>query len=655
MWRATAVAFVLASTFVIGAPPAHAADPAPGGLAATPPMGWNSWNRFACDIDEALIRETADAMVSTGMKAAGYEYVNIDDCWMAPTRDAAGRLQADPVRFPSGIKALADYVHGLGLKLGIYSSAGTLTCQGLPASLDHEEIDAQTFADWEIDYLKYDNCHNQGRPGRERYKAMGDALAKTGRPIVYSLCEWGSEQPWLWGDSVGADLWRTTGDISDNWPSVMSLLDQQVGIEQYGKPHGWNDPDMLEVGNGGLTPDEARAHMSLWALLNAPLLAGNDLRSVSPADLAILTDPDVIAVNQDWGGRQGAKVRDDGAVEVWAKPMSTGGAAVVLLNRDARARTVSASASTLGPGLAGRRFVVRDVWADTSVESSGVVRASVPAHGAAMFVVRPYRGPVLPPMVTLALDAVGYAKTGASVPATVTLFNDGTSSATSASVSVVPPAGWSSSPVGAARIAAVPPGSSASRSWTLRPGPGVGPGAFRLAAKGSWTGRGAVAGAEAVSTLTVVDPLPAGESYVSDVDWVFASNGWGPPERDRSNGEQGPTDGNPLTIAGQVFAKGIGVHAVSSVGIFTASDCSRFSAMVGVDDEEAPEERGSVAFEVWGDGVLLASTPTLLVKQPAVPLSVDVSGVELLELRATDGGDGVTSDHGDWADARISC
>ncbi|MBM7789532.1 NPCBM/NEW2 domain-containing protein [Tenggerimyces flavus] len=651
MWRATAVALALTAGFLIGGPPASAAQ-APGELAQTPPMGWNSWNKFACDIDEELIRETADAMVSTGMKAAGYEYVNIDDCWMAPTRTADGRLQADPVRFPSGIKALADYVHARGLKLGIYSSAGLHTCQGLPASLGNEEIDAQSFADWEVDYLKYDNCGHPGLPGIPRYKAMADALAKTGRPIVYSVCEWGSEQPWLWADGIGADLWRTTGDISDNWSSVMSLLDQQVGIEQYARQSGWNDPDMLEVGNGGLTPDESRAHMSLWALLNAPLLAGNDLRSVSAADLAILTDPEVIAVNQDWGGRQGSKLRDDGATEVWAKPMSSGGVAVVLLNRDSSARTISASAASLG--LAGRRFVVRDLWADTSRESSGVVRASVPSHGAAMFVVAPYRGPVLAPLVTLGLDVAAYAKTGANVPATLTLFNDGTSAATSASVSITPPSGWTSSPAGPARIAAVPPRGSAARTFTLTPGVAA-PGEFDLAVRGSWTGRGTVAQAEVESKLVVVDPLPEGDSYLSDVPWAFAQNGWGPAERDRSNGEQGEGDGNPLTIAGQTWAKGIGVHAVASLGFFTGGDCSRFAAMVGVDDEEAPENRGSVAFEVWGDGVLLAKTPTLLVNQPAVPLSADLTGVDLLELRATDGGDGVTSDHGDWADAKVSC
>src|SRR5919202_5252185 len=206
-------------------------------LARTPPMGWNSWNKFGCNVNEQLIRETADAMAASGMRDAGYTYVNIDDCWEAPTRDANGDLAVDSARFPSGMRALADYVHAKGLKLGIYSSAGTGTCQKRPASLDHEAADARKFAEWGIDYLKYDNCNNENRPAIERYKAMGDALKATGRPIVYSLCEWGQNKPWEWGRSVGGHLWRTTGDISDRWTSVMKLLDQQVGLERYSGPN----------------------------------------------------------------------------------------------------------------------------------------------------------------------------------------------------------------------------------------------------------------------------------------------------------------------------------------------------------------------------------------------------------------------------------
>jgi len=360
--------------------------PSADGLAPTPPMGWNSWNKFACNIDERLIRETADAMVASGMRDAGYQFVNIDDCWEAPTRNAQGDLVADSSRFPSGLKALADAVHARGLKIGIYSSAGTGTCQRRPASLDHEAADARKFAEWGIDYLKYDNCNNENRPALERYRAMGEALKATGRPIVYSLCEWGQNRPWEWARSVGGQLWRTTGDISDRWSSVLKILDQQVGLEPYSGPNAWNDPDMLEVGNGRMTNREYIAHFSLWALLNAPLIAGNDLRSMSDSTRLTLTNREVIAVNQDWGGMQGHKARDDGEQEVWMKPMSSGDAAVVLLNRDTATVRLGVTAREIG--LAAGALRVRDLCARMDGRLKDTLVVEVVGHAAAMFVVR---------------------------------------------------------------------------------------------------------------------------------------------------------------------------------------------------------------------------------------------------------------------------
>ena len=368
------------------APASTAVQPLSATLAAKPPMGWNSWNKFACNIDEQLMRETADAMVSSGMRDAGYRYLNIDDCWMARERDASGRLLPDPQRFPHGIKALADYVHARGLKLGIYSSAGTLTCQKFPASLDHEETDARTFADWGIDYLKYDNCNNQKRPAVQRYEAMGRALRATGRPIVFSLCEWGSNHPWSWGRTVGGQLWRTTGDIGDRWSTVLQILDRQVPIAGFSGPGAWNDPDMLEVGNGGMSDTEYRAHFSLWALLNAPLIAGNDLRTMSAATREILTNREVIAVDQDWGGRQGTRIRADSAREVWMKPMADGGIAVILLNRGEEPESIAAVPDALGLPVA-PRYRARDLWAHADREVTDTLRETVPPHGVAMFVV----------------------------------------------------------------------------------------------------------------------------------------------------------------------------------------------------------------------------------------------------------------------------
>jgi alpha-galactosidase len=349
------------------------------GLAPTPPMGWNSWNKFGCN-------ETADAMVSSGMRDAGYKYVNIDDCWEASARDAQGNLTADTTRFPHGIKWLADYVHAKNLKIGIYSSAGTMTCQKRPASIDREAQDAMVFAAWGVDYLKYDNCNNQLRPAIERYQAMGDALAASGRPIVFSVCEWGENKPWEWGRFVGGELWRTTLDIQDSWASMLSILDKQIGLEKYSGPNAWNDPDMLEVGNGRMTNAEYVAHFSLWALLNAPLIAGNDLRSMSDSTRAILTNREVIAVDQDWGGKQGYRLKGDKVAQVWIKPMSNGDRAVVLLNRGPATTAISATMQEIG--LSAGRHQERDVWAHADRTADGAISADVPSHSVAMFVVR---------------------------------------------------------------------------------------------------------------------------------------------------------------------------------------------------------------------------------------------------------------------------
>ncbi|GAB2831524.1 ricin-type beta-trefoil lectin domain protein [Lentzea nigeriaca] len=364
------------------APPAQALD---NGLGRTPQLGWNDWNSFGCDVTDSLVRQTADAMVGSGMAAAGYTYVNIDDCWSEMSRDGSGNLVPSRTKFPNGMKAVADYVHGKGLKLGIYSSAGTTTCAGFPASLGNEQRDADLWASWGIDYLKYDNCgDHKGISGQDRYIAMRDALARTGRQIFFAICNWGNDNVRQWGPATG-NSWRTTGDIQANWNSVMTILDFQPDWAGVSRPGAWNDPDMLEVGNG-LSDTESQAHFSLWALLNAPLIAGNDLRTMSAATKAILTNTEVIGVNQDWGGRQGNRIVDNGNTEVWTKPMSNGSVAVVLLNRNSSTTTVSTSASQIGLGSASS-YSVRDLWAHTTGSTSGTISASVPPHGAAMYVV----------------------------------------------------------------------------------------------------------------------------------------------------------------------------------------------------------------------------------------------------------------------------
>ena len=366
---------------------------APNGLALTPPMGWNSWNHFQCNINEKVIRDTADAMVASGMRDAGYQYVVIDDCWHGP-RDANGFITADPQRFPSGIKALADYVHSKGLKFGIYSDAGRLTCAGRPASEGHEYQDALTYARWGVDYLKYDWCNTGDRNAQEAYATMADALRQSGRPIVFSMCEWGTAKPWLWAKNTG-NLWRTTGDISDDFAvkkkghdwehPVTMILDLNEPLWPFAGPGPWNDPDMLEVGNGGMTPDEYRSHFSLWAMMAAPLIAGNDIAQMDETTRSILENKEVIAVDQDPLGIQGHRVWKDGDREVWVKPLSGGEKAVLLFNRGEAPASITATSDQLG-WPAGVRARVRDLWAHQhSGRWNGSISATVAPHGVAMF------------------------------------------------------------------------------------------------------------------------------------------------------------------------------------------------------------------------------------------------------------------------------
>jgi alpha-galactosidase len=353
-------------------------------LRLNPPMGWNSWNKFAEKIDDKAVREIADALVSTGMKDAGYVYVNIDDTWEGD-RDAQGNIQTNK-KFPD-MKALADYVHQKGLKIGIYSSPGPKTCADYEGSYQHEQQDANTWAAWGIDYLKYDWCSAEKvyKPSEMQavYKKMDDALKATGRPIVYSLCQYGLQNVWEWGPSVGGNLWRTTGDIEDNWASMEKIgFDKQAGHEKYAGPGHWNDPDMLEIGNGGMTATEYRTHMSLWAMLAAPLLAGNDLRSMSAETRDILMNKEMIAIDQDKLGQQGRRVSKEGAGEVWARPLENGDLAVALFNRSDGMMGVTAHWEILG--LKGKHKV-RDLWSHTDL---GAVRdsysAEVAAHGVIM-------------------------------------------------------------------------------------------------------------------------------------------------------------------------------------------------------------------------------------------------------------------------------
>jgi alpha-galactosidase len=351
------------------------------GLAKTPPMGWNSWNKFRGRVSDEVVRGVADAIASNGMRDAGYIYVNIDDTWQGD-RDASGDIQPNK-KFPN-MKALADYVHSKGLKLGIYSSPGPNTCAGYEGSYGHEQQDARTYAAWGIDYLKYDWCgartiykDDEMQP---LYQRMGDALQASGRPIVFSLCQYGRDDVWKWGPDVGGNLWRTTGDISDHWASMEKIGFSQSDLAQYAAPGHWNDPDMLEIGNGGMTDTEYRTHMSLWSMLAAPLIAGNDVRDMPPAIRDILLNREVIAIDQDPEGHQGQRVSADGEQEIWLRPLADGAHAVALFNRSADSAPMKVDWTKLGLPQPPKQ--ARDVWEHKDVSLDGPeFTATVPGHG----------------------------------------------------------------------------------------------------------------------------------------------------------------------------------------------------------------------------------------------------------------------------------
>ncbi|UPG85825.1 glycoside hydrolase family 27 protein [Luteibacter aegosomatis] len=373
----------------VAAAPANAAQSTP----ALPQMGFNNWNSTHCrdEFNEDMIRGIADKFVSLGLKDAGYQYVNIDDCWANWQRDKDGHLQPNPKRFPSGIKALAAYIHSKGLKFGLYSSAGTSTCEplkenrGFPGGLGHEKDDAKSFASWDVDYLKYDNCNNQKIDAKKRYAAMADALRESGREIFFSMCEWGENKPWLWAGKapVEAGSWRTTGDITDTYASMLKIFKQNVVLDQYASMGHWNDPDMLEVGNGGMTDVEYQSHFSLWSIMNSPLLIGTDLRKIKPDALKILLNKDVIAVNQDPLGVQGKQVSDAGGIHVIVKPMKDGSHAVAVFNENDAAKDVNVTVADLG--LKAGSYTMRDLWAHTDAKGDGSIKVNLAPHATVMY------------------------------------------------------------------------------------------------------------------------------------------------------------------------------------------------------------------------------------------------------------------------------
>jgi alpha-galactosidase len=381
-------------------------DALAAGLAPAPPMGWNSWNSFNMGINETVIRQTADTMVSLGMLDAGYVYLNLDDGWQI-SRDEKGIIQADPAQFPSGMKALGDYIHSKGLKFGIYTCAGSQTCGKRPGSQGHEKQDMATYASWGVDYIKVDWCNTDGLKSKTQYALFRDGIRESGRPMVLSLCNWGVDQPWLWGKQFG-QLWRTTGDLLTCWDckkdwggmGVIPILDKQVGLETYAGPSGWNDPDMLQVGNSGLSLEESRSHFSLWCILAAPLIAGNNLSVMRPEVKEILLNKEAIQVDQDPLGKEGTRIKELGdGREVWAKPLVDGSWAVCLFNRGSKSAEVEVHWADFG--IKETQMKVRDLWAhrDLGVFDDSY-SACLPSHAVALLKVHDAKPIPLKPSAT---------------------------------------------------------------------------------------------------------------------------------------------------------------------------------------------------------------------------------------------------------------
>lgn len=365
--------------------------------ALTPPMGWNSWNKFGCNVSEKLVMQMADEMVETGMKDAGYQYIVIDDCWQVG-RDSLGFIMPDPDRFPHGMKYLADYVHSKGLKLGLYSCAGSYTCQGRPGSRGHQYQDALSYAKWGVDYLKYDWCSDEGQNARAAYATMSDAIKEAGRPVILSICEWGENDPWKWGKGIG-HLWRVTADIRDcyncvfDWGGVgvVNIIDKMANLYPYAGPGHWNDAEMLEVGNGGMTKDEYITHFSMWCMLAAPLMAGNDLSKMDADTKEILTNKEVIAVDQDKLGEQGRRFMDMGEREIWAKPLANGELAVCFMNREDTPWNLNYNwhANTIyfanSVDMHQYEYTIKDLWQHKVIGTTAkYTKAVIPAHGVLM-------------------------------------------------------------------------------------------------------------------------------------------------------------------------------------------------------------------------------------------------------------------------------
>lgn len=624
--------------------------PSSADTAQTPPMGWSS-RALGCSVSESSLRQAADALAP--LTPLGYRYVIVDDCWLAAQR-SGGALAPDATRFPGGIGALADYVHGKGLKLGLSLSAGAKACAGGgPGSYKNEAADAAQVKSWGVDYVKYDWCgiptadfpgQNVQQIAQTLYPRMRQAL---GGDVVFAMNnEDGSTVPWLWGKDAAATTWRTNvynKPIPDAYASMVDIWETNQLRAEYAGQGSWADPDLIEAGGGGMTETEYRAQFTLWAMGASPLIlqAGPD-----KAPPAVVGNPKVIAIDQDPLGAHGTFLRTDGWYHVLSKPLANGDRAIALFNESDRAATISTR-------LGGARYRVEDLWTGAVTSSTGDLAAQVPAHAALLYRVAESREQA-PPLVTFEADPPAYL--GADRPSVLEpgrtgeivtrVTNTGaTARLRDIEVTASVPEGWQAvarTPAGTSRLDG---GRTFAVTWVVTPPATAGPKNYDL----TFT----QGGQSAVAVVTVAGAPGSGRTYLSDLAWTTAKNYFGPVEKDTSNGDKAAGDGHPLTIEGVRYAKGLGTHAPAEIEFYTAGRCSTLEFQAGIDDEVGAA--GSADFEVWADGGRVAHSGVVTGSMPAHKVTAPIAGARYIRLVATNGGDNATSDHADFADAAITC
>lgn len=658
----TALPAVLLAMLAVPLSDAAARTTAPPAI-DTPPMGWNS-RALGCSVSDASVRQAADGL--TALASAGYRYVIVDDCWEAADRDS-GHLTADPARFPSGMKALVDAVHGKGLKFGLTLSAGTKACAGGgPGSYGHEDDDGALMKDWGVDYVKEDYCSipTADFPGQTSqgiaqtlYPRLRQAL---GDRIAFAMNnEDGNTLPWLWGKDL-ATTWRTNvfnKPIADTYAGVLSVWETAMLRVQYAGPRSHVDPDLIQAGLGGLTANEERTQLSLWAMEAAPLILQ---AAPAKAPAAVVANTKVVAVDQDALGRPAAFVSTDGWYHVLSRPLSGGDLAVTFYNESDREKTISTTAAKLKLPEASA-YRLDDLWSGATWTTTGDISAAVPAHGVVMYRIGARREPAAP-LLTYEIDPATVL--GDNRPTTVEPGKDnelltrvtntgGTRTVKDLTATLTAPDGWKVKALTPATARRLTAGETFTTRWSLTPPAGAPQQDFPLGGAVTFDS-GRLDGTAVVHTATAPG---AGTSYLSDVPWSSAANHLGPVEKDMSGGNAAAGDGGPITIGGTKYAKGLGAQAPAEIDYYTAGRCTTVEFYAGIDDEvDVPGAvRGSSQFQVWADGELAAHTGVLTGDQPPRKVTASVKGAEYVRLVATNGGDNAYFDHTDFADAKITC